>query len=267
MGALIEVLDTERVRYLTLNRADRFNALNSAVLTELRELIVDAAADESVGCLVIRGAGDRAFCAGADLDELRGLTIEAAHAFIRRGQQTMAAVEASPIPVLAAVDGYALGGGLELMLACHLVVASDRSSFGLPEAKIGCQPGFGGTQRLLTATGKAPALYLMLTGERVDAGRAWDMGLLSVPPVPPDDLTGTVGGLAQRVAAGSRSGIGNLLEAARRAYASPALEHEAALAAIAIASPDGQEGIRAFAERRPPAFGTRHVRGSTPTRR
>src|SRR4051794_16288914 len=166
MGSLIEVVDDGRVRCLTLNRPDRLNALNSEVLIELHQLITDVAADQSVGCIVVRGAGERAFCAGADLDEIRGLSTEAAHAFIRRGQQTMATVDASPVPVVAAVDGFALGGGLELMLACHLVIASDRSSFGLPEAKIGCIPGFGGTQRLLTAGSKAPALYLMLTGER-----------------------------------------------------------------------------------------------------
>lgn len=255
MGSLIEVLDCGRVRYLTLNRAERLNALNSSVLSDLRGLISEAAADGSVGCVVLRGAGERAFCAGADMDELRGLSSEGAHAFIRRGQQAMLAVDESPIPVVAAVDGFALGGGLELMLACHLAVASARSSFGLPEVKIGCIPGFGGTQRLLTASGKAPALYLMLTGERVDAARAWDTGLLSLPPVAPARFEATVEDLAQRVAAGSRGGLGFILEAARRAYAPEALEHEAALAAIAISSADGQEGISAFAERRAPIFG------------
>ena len=255
MGALIESADTGRVRCLTLNRPDRLNALNSDVLTELRQLIADAAAGESVGCVVLHGAGERAFCAGADLEELRGLSTEAAHAFIRRGQQTMATVDASPVPVVAAVDGFALGGGLELMLACHLVVASDRSSFGLPEAKIGCIPGFGGTQRLLTAAGKAAALYLMITGERIDAARAWETGLLSVPPVPAAELDSTVDDLAHRIAGGSRGGLGLILEAARHAYASSGLDHEAALAAIAISSADGQEGINAFAERRAPTFG------------
>lgn len=250
----IDVVDREGVRYLTLIRPERLNALNSGVLDALTRH-VETAGPDGAGCIVIRGAGDRAFCAGADLDEIDGLSSDEAHAFIRRGQRAMSAVENSPVPVIAAVDGYALGGGFELMLSCHLVVASDRSSFGLPEAKIGCIPGFGGTQRLLTAVGRAPAFHLLLTGERVDAQRAWEIGLLSVPPVAAAELTEHVAALADGLAAGSRTGTRNILEAGRQAARPAALEHEAALAAIAIASADGREGIRSFAERRAPKFG------------
>ena len=105
--------------------------------------------------MVIRGAGDRAFSAGADLDEIRGLGVVEAQEFIRAGHRTMTAIATSRVPVIAEVDGFALGGGFELMLACHLVVASDRSQFGLPEARIGCMPGFGGTQRLPAVGGQA----------------------------------------------------------------------------------------------------------------
>ena len=255
MDSLISVTDEKRVRYLTLNRPDRLNALNSAVLEQLSQQMAQVATDSSVGCVVIRGAGEHAFCAGADLDEINGLDAEQAHAFIKRGHRAMLAVESAPVPVLASVDGFALGGGLELMLACHVVIASDRSEFGLPEAKIGCIPGFGGTQRLLTTTGKAAALHLMLTGQRVDAHRAWDIGLLSVPPVAAAELPGEVDELAGAIAAGSRTGLMTILEAVRQAAEPRALEHEAALAAMAIASADGQEGIRAFAERRAPVFG------------
>ena len=254
MDPLISVADDKRVRYLTLNRPDRLNALNSSVLRDLIGHLHGAADDPAVGAVVIRGSGDRAFCAGADLDEISGLDIEQAHAFIRGGHRTMSAVESSPVPVIAAVDGYALGGGLELMLACHVVIASDTSSFGLPEAKIGCIPGFGGTQRLLAASGKAAALHLMLTGQRIDANRAWDIGLLSVPPIARTEFDAEVAELAATIASGSRGGLRNILEAAHQAAHSDALEHEAALAAIAIASADGQEGIRSFAEKRSPAF-------------
>lgn len=253
MDAVIEVSDRGGVRYLTLSRPERLNALNSAVLDALTRH-VEGARPDGARCIVIRGAGERAFCAGADLDEINGLTSDEAHAFIRRGHRAMNAVDASPVPVIAEVDGFALGGGFELMLACHLVVASDRSSFGLPEAAIGCIPGFGGTQRLLTTVGRAPAFHLLLTGHRVDAERAWQIGLLSVPPVPATELTEHVEALAGRLAAGSRTGTRNILEAARLAARPAALELEAALAAIAIASPDGQEGIRAFGERRAPKF-------------
>ena len=253
MDPVIEILDKGPVRHLTINRPRRLNALNSVVLDTLTGYVETAPRDGAT-CVVISGAGDRAFCAGADLEEIDHLDADAAHAFIRRGQRAMNVVEASTVPVIAAVDGFALGGGFELALACHLVVASDRSRFGLPEAKFGCIPGFGGTQRLLTAVGRAPAFHLLLTGEPVDAQRAWEIGLLSVPPVAADELAEHVGALAGRLAAGSRTGTRNILEAARRAARPAALEHEAALAALAIASADGREGIRAFAERRPPAF-------------
>ena len=254
MDSLIDVVDDGGVRYLTLNRPGSLNALNSQVLSELTALVQGAERDR-LHAVVIRGAGGRAFCAGADLDEIIDLDISGAHAFIRRGQEAMAAIENSPVPVIAAVDGYALGGGFEMMLACHLVLATDRSSFGPPEANIGCIPGFGGTQRLMAAAGRAAAFHLMVTGLRIDADRAWQIGLLSEPPVPADRLDERIGEIAGRLAGFSRTGIHNILEAGRRAVRPPALEHEAALAAIAIASADGKEGIRAFAAKRKPHFG------------
>ncbi len=254
MGSLINTSQDGRVLTIELNRPGQLNALNSDVLRLLKETIESAQTDGSVGCVVIKGSGDRAFCAGADLEEIRGLTVEQAQEFIRGGHEAISALADSVVPVIAEVDGYALGGGFELMLACHLVVASDRSQFGLPEARIGCIPGFGGTQRLPLSVGKPVALYLMLSGERIDADRASQIGLLSVPPVAPDELRGRVIDLARQIASGSRTGIANILDAARPAVAPAALDHEAAVAAISIASRDGQEGISSFAERRAPAF-------------
>ncbi len=254
MASLIDVSDAGRVRTLLLNRPQQLNALNSSLLEQLVEQTGLAARTPSVGCIVVRGAGDRAFSAGADLDEIRGLTAAEAHEFIRRGHEAMLRIERSAVPVVAQVDGFALGGGFELMLACHVVIASDRSQFGLPEARIGCIPGFGGTQRLSATVGKAAALHLMLTGTRIDATRAWRIGLLSVPPVNHAELDAAVAETAALISSGSRSGLAILLEAARAGIVVPALEQEAALAALAIASDDGQEGITAFAERRQPVF-------------
>ena len=254
MAAVIDVTRSGRVLTIELSRPRQLNALNSEVLTLLHEAVLKVQGDPSVGCVVIRGVGGKAFSAGADLDEIRGLGVESAQAFIRAGHRTMSSVAMSAVPVIAAVDGYALGGGFELALACHLVIASNRSQFGLPEARIGCIPGFGGTQRLPRAVGKPAAMHLLLTGERIDAERAWQIGLLSVPPLAPDDHQAEVLRVAELIAAGSRTGTANILDATRPAIAPAALQHEAALAALSIASRDGQEGITSFAERRAPEF-------------
>ncbi len=254
MESLIETTREGRVLEITLNRPRQLNALNSEVLRLVAEVIGAAQGDDSVGCVVLSGTGERAFSAGADLEEIRGLGVVDAQAFIHNGHRTMTAIASSNVPVLAHVDGFALGGGFEMMLACHLVVASDRSQFGLPESQIGCMPGFGGTQRLAASVGKPAAMHLMLSGERIDAARAWHLGLLSVPPLAPEAATAEVARLARLIASGSRTGIANILDAARSAVAPAALDHEAALAALSIASGDGQEGITSFAERRTPVF-------------
>lgn len=254
MGSLINTKQDGRILRIELDRPDQLNALNSEVLRMLKDTVRSAQTDFSVGCVVISGSGERAFSAGADLDEIRGLSVERAQTFIRGGHETMSALADSVVPVVAEVDGYALGGGFELMLACHVVVASDRSSFGLPEARIGCIPGFGGTQRLPLSVGKPAAMHLMLTGDRIDAHRAWQIGLLSVPPAAPGDLKRVVDVVAQQIASGSRSGMANILDATRPSVVPAALDHEAALAALSIAAHDGQEGISSFAERRAPVF-------------
>ena len=254
MGSLTNVERRDRVLTIEINRPGQLNALNSVVLGEILDAVTVAQHDAAVGAVLIRGSGDRAFSAGADLDEIRGLGIEAAQAFIHAGQRTMTAIAGSVVPVIAEVDGFALGGGFELMLSCHVVIASERSQFGLPEARIGCIPGFGGTQRLAMSVGKPAALLMMLGGERVDADRAWQIGLLSVPPLSAADTAVQARRQAELIASGSRGGVSNILDAARPAFAAAALDHEAALAAMSIAGRDGQEGIASFAERRAPTF-------------
>ncbi|OZF07796.1 2-ketocyclohexanecarboxyl-CoA hydrolase [Rhodococcus sp. 15-1154-1] len=254
MGSLIDTARAGRVLTIEIARPGQLNALNSTVLGEILHAVNEAQNDNSLGCIVIRGNGDRAFSAGADLDEIRGLDIESAHTFIKAGQRTMTAIADSVVPVVADVDGFALGGGFEMVLACHVVVASDRSRFGLPEARIGCIPGFGGTQRLAMSVSKPAALLMMLAGERIDADRAWQIGLLSRPPLPPELSAAEAQRLAELIASGSRTGVANILDAARSAFRAAALDHEAALAAVSIAARDGQEGITSFAERRAPVF-------------
>ncbi|MGI8677620.1 MAG: enoyl-CoA hydratase/isomerase family protein [Jatrophihabitans sp.] len=244
-----------RVRCLTLNRREALNALNHEVLAALEGEIDAVQRDDAIGAILLDGSGDRAFCAGADLSELVDLDPIRAHELLQRGQHVIAAVEQLAVPVVAAVDGYALGGGCELALACSLLLASDRSQFGLPEAKLGLMPGYGGTQRLRRTMGRAPAMAMMLTGRPIDADRAWHLGLLSAPPEAASDLPTVAMSLASEIAGLSRPNLALILESARSSPAGEqGMRHEAALAALAIASRDGQEGIQSFQQKRTPAF-------------
>lgn len=255
MPTPVKAHTVSRVRHLTLDRPEALNALNRHVLAALAAELAAVRDDPAIGAVLIAGAGDKAFCAGADLYELVGLDVARAHALLRRGQRVMAAIEELPVPVIAAVDGYALGGGLELALSCPILLASDRSRFGLPESKLGLVPGYGGTQRLRRAIGRAPALAMMLTGKPVDADRAWHLGMLSAPPETPETLPKVAAELAAELAGLSRSNLGLILESARsNAHGEEGLRHEAAIAALAIASADGQEGATAFREEWSPAF-------------
>jgi enoyl-CoA hydratase len=243
-----------RVRHLTFHRPDALNALDQQVLAALDAELAAVAGDAAIGAVLLDGAGDRAFCAGADLTELDGLDAAGAHALLRRGQRIVSALAELPVPVVAAVDGHALGGGFEIALACPVVLASDRARFGLPESRLGLMPGYGGTQRLRHAVGHAPAMAMLLAGRPVDADRAWGLGLLSAPPVPAGELPRVAAEFAADLAGLSRPNLALLLEATRSGANGDGLDHEAALAALAIASPDGQEGIRAFRQKRAPRF-------------
>lgn len=236
---------------VTLNRPKALNALNAEVLSELAVAVESALTNPAIRVIVLDGAGDRAFCAGADLDELAGLDSGAALDLLSNGQDLLRSIEHAPKPVIAAVDGYALGGGFELALACHFILASDRARFGLPEATLGLIPGYGGTQRLVIAAGRQTALRLMLTGSRLTAGEAADAGLLALPPVPPNELSAQVDELVEQLGAATPSATQAVLAAIRDAStpAPVALALEAAKAAIAISSDSGQAGIDAFRAR------------------
>jgi len=173
------------------------------------------------------------------------------------GQAALRRIEGSRVPVIAAVNGLALGGGFELALACSFMVLSERATLGLPEAGLGLIPGYGGTQRLTRVTGSAVARYVMLTGRRISAAQAYQWGLTPVPPVPTDQLLGTAVGLAAEIAArGPRAcaSILRLVDLAADQTLDGGLAAETRLAAGAIGSAEGKEGIRAFTERRPPHF-------------
>lgn len=244
-----------RVRRLTINRPKVLNALNAAVISALEAEVANAGADPGARVLVVTGAGERAFSAGADLDELTGLDPADRRGLLARGQRVFRALERLGIPSIAAVNGYALGGGFELALACSIIVGSERAGFGLPEAGLGLMPGYGGTQRLPRLIGKGPALRMMLSGERVDAAGAHALGILSGPPVPQEELMETVEALAQEISGKSPRAAALILEAVGSTDDLDAgLAHETTLAALAAASGDAAEGIRAFKEKRAPDF-------------
>lgn len=253
-----QVLTVEQrgaVRYLTLNRPHVLNALNAAIFAALEEEMTSIASDYGTRAVVISGAGERAFSAGADLDELADLDPVDRRMLLERGQQTLRSLETLGTPTIAAVGGYAMGGGFELALSCTLLVASESARFSLPEVGLGLIPGYGGTQRLPKTIGRQAALKMMLTGERMDAAHAHELGLLCQPPATDADLPEAAGAIAESIAEKSPRAANLILKSVGYADGlDAALAHETTLAALAAASGDAEEGLSAFREKRTPSF-------------
>lgn len=254
-----DVLVVERqgpVAQLRINRPRQHNALNADVLSAVDRALGELAATE-VRAIVLTGTGDRAFSAGADLHELAGLGADRAHDVLGRGQAVVARIERSPVPVIAAVNGLALGGGFEIVLACTFAVLAETAALGLPETGLGLMPGYGGTQRLARRVGAPVAAYTMLTGERMSAERAYGLGLTPVPPVPVGGVVDAAHDLALRVAGRGPRAVRASLEALHRG-ADGSLESglalESALAGVVTGGEEAAEGIAAFLGKRAPAF-------------
>jgi enoyl-CoA hydratase len=245
----------DAVAVVTINRPQVHNALNARVLRSIADAIRSLSASGTVGAIVITGAGDKAFSAGADLDELSGLDAHQAHGVLAAGQRILAEIEHNPVPVIAAVNGLALGGGFELVLSAAFPVLSTRASFGLPESGLGLIPGYGGTQRLPRVVGPAVAAHLMLSGARLSADRAYALGLSLLAPVEPAELLTVATGVAREVAARGPNAHAAILRVLRADAPSAAeLALETALAAIATAGAEAAEGIAAFKGRRLASF-------------
>ena len=245
------------VLLLTLNRPETHNALDHDLLAALGDAVAGAARSGDVRAVVVTGAGERAFSAGADLRELAEMGLEAARATIDQGQAVLAVIESCGLPVIAAVNGLALGGGFELALACTFPVLSTSARLGLPESSLGLMPGFGGTQRLPRMVGPAVAAHVMLTGARLDAARSFDLGLSPVPPVEPEQLLDTSLELARTIAAQGPRAVRSILGALRLVpdtSQADGLVAEAGLAAGCIAGEESGEGITAFLEKRPAQY-------------
>lgn len=247
---------TGGVVLIRIDRPKVHNALNSQVLRGLDAAVGAAAADPRTRAVVVTGTG-KSFSAGADLDELAGLDAEAALRTLRAGRRVMDTVERCPVPVVAAVNGLALGGGFELVLACAFPVVAESAQLGLPESGLGLIPGYGGTQRLTRRVGSAVAAHAMLTGRRITADRAFQLGLTPVEPVPAGQVVDTAVGIADTIAGRGPAAVAAILTALRYGADGPlatGLELESALAAIATAGGEARGGVTAFLEKRPPRF-------------
>lgn len=241
---------------LTVNRPQALNALNAATLKELAQAAAQVAADAAARVLLVTGAGDKAFVAGADISEMRQLTADQARAFSEKGMQVMHALETLPVPVIALVQGYALGGGCELAMACDWIMASERAVFGQPEVNLGIPPGFGGTQRLARLVGRARALELITTARQVKADEALAIGLVN-QVVPAAELRNSGLVIARTIAAKGPVAVRLAKQAVQRGQdldLANACAYETAVFALAFATADQREGMRAFLEKRAAQF-------------
>ncbi len=248
-----------RVAELTINRPEKLNALNQQAKDELRSALEFLRTSPDVDVVIITGAGEKAFVAGTDIGELTGLTEETGKEFSAKGQALFDAIEQLGKPVIAAVNGYALGGGCELALACHVRIASERARFGQPEVNLGIIPGYGGTQRLARIVGKGRAAEMLLTGAQVDAAEALHMGLVS-KVVPAHDLLTKARYMAQVMVSMGQVALRAALEALNAVDNLPlseGLRKEAELFGRCCASEDFKEGTTAFLQKRKPAFKNR----------
>lgn len=251
------LIDTaDGVRTIRINRPDKLNALNAATIDALDAAFAGAATDDAVRVVVLTGAGPKAFVAGADIAEMNALTPVQGRDFSLRGTRMMRRVEKLSKPVIAMVNGFALGGGLELAMCCHLRVAADTAKVGQPEINLGLIPGFGGSQRLLRLCGRAATLELCLTGAPVNAERALQLGIVN-RVAPAAELEAETMKLAAQLANAAPLALRGMLDCVNiggECGIEEGLEYESAQFGLMFATEDMREGTSAFLEKRKPAF-------------
>ncbi|MGL4597295.1 MAG: enoyl-CoA hydratase/isomerase family protein [Bacteroidia bacterium] len=240
---------------ITINRPDKLNALNLKTLDELRTAFSDAVADVAVKGIILTGSGPKSFVAGADISEFSGLTADAGRAFAANGNAIFKAIELCPKPVIAAVNGFALGGGCELAMACHMRIASESAKFGQPEVNLGLIPGYGGTQRLTQHIGRGRATELLMTGDIINAQDAYRVGLCNYL-VTPEELIPKCTEILQRIASKAPFAVAQIVQCVDAHYTDGVNGFDAEVNAFGTCcgTEDFREGAAAFLEKRKPVF-------------
>lgn len=251
---LLEIEDN--IAILRFNRIESLNSLSKDVLAEFREILKELDANGEAKVIILTGAGEKAFVAGADIRELKDMNSSDAEAYSSLGQECLLLLEKMGKPVIAAVNGFALGGGTEIVLACDFIFSSENAQFGQPEVKLGVIPGFGGTQRLPRAIGIRMARELIYSGERIDAKRAVEIGLVN-RVVPSEELISETKKVAKNIARNSFSAVKACKNAINNGFemdVQRGCELEKKIFALTFDEADAKEGITAFLEQRPPEF-------------
>ena len=251
----ILVTETNKIATITINRPDKLNALNELTLSELKDAIQQVYSNENVSAVIVTGSGEKAFVAGADIPEIAQLNGSNAEAATKFGQDIFFLIENCPKPIIAAVNGYALGGGCELALACHMRVAAENAIFGQPEITLGIIPGYGGTQRLTQLVGKGKAMELMLTADSINATEALRLGLVN-HVVSKELLLGKCIEILTKIISKPSLAVGKIITCINHNFdkTKNGYQTESTLFADCTSTADFKEGTTAFLEKRKPVF-------------
>jgi enoyl-CoA hydratase len=252
----VKTFESNNILTITISRPEALNALNAKVFDELESIIINVYHNKSLRGVIITGDGDKAFVAGADIKELSVLTKEDAQYLSANGQKVFKLIEDCPKPVIAAINGFALGGGCELAMACHIRIATENAKFGQPEVNLGVIPGYGGTQRLTQLVGRGKAMELILTGDMITAQEAKSLGLVNHVVSNPEELMALAHKIASKIATKGPVAVTNVIKSINSGFAfeQNGYMQEASLFSDCVTTNDFKEGTSAFIEKRKPTF-------------